>query len=72
MLIFILFICKFYVEDKITVKEQTEIIIHNITPSMRGLIPTDCKVSFVNPAPIKNRVTVSPFLAITNMTCPAE
>jgi len=49
-----------------------EIIIHNITPSMRGLIPTARKVSFVNPAPIKNRVTVSPFLAINNITCPAE
>ena len=71
MLIFI-FLSVCYVENKIIVKELTEIIIHNIIPSMRGLIPTACKVSFVNPAPIKNRVTVNPFLAITNITCPAE
>lgn len=41
---------------------------HNRTPWSKGFMPTFRMDSIVRPAPIKNRVSVKPFFAISTMT----
>lgn len=53
--------------DLIVTKETTEINNQSIIPSASGFQPTDLILSTESPAPIKNRVTVSPVFDMFEM-----
>ena len=45
-------------------RELIEIIVHKITPCIKGFTPTFFKTSLDRPAPIKNNVNVKPIVEI--------
>ena len=52
-----------YMLPIITNKDIDDIATHRIIPAKNGLMPTDFRFALDNPAPIRNKVSVSPFLA---------